>query len=290
MKFLYTLVAFCCCIFFISSCNIINPSEPVPTYVRVDSFSFIGNSSLGTSSHKITAVSAYLDGQSLGVFDLPITIPVIMDKKSKLQLTPVIDYNGFSGVPYVYPFYTSYIIDTLMPAPGKTINLLPTTGYNTGTIAALNIDFENIIPFQPYNQGIDTPIMYVTDPSQVFEGSRSGIVYLTANKDSSVNFSNQEFSAAALKETFLEINYKSTIPFTVGLFTITPKDNATHSAYLAGFYPSSKWNKVYIDLKNFTSTYSGGKFTIVLRAIKEEEHRGKDGYVLFDNIKVVTFP
>lgn len=289
MKFLYTLVISCCCIFFISSCNIINPSEPVPTYIHVDSFSFNGNASLGTSSHKITSVYAYLDGQSIGAFDLPITIPVIIDKKSKLQLTPVIDYNGFGGVPYVYPFYTSYV-DTLTPSPGKTINIVPTTGYHSATKAALNIDFENIIPFQPYTQGIDTPIVYAYGPDQVFEGSRSGIVYLTANKDSSVNFSNQEFSAVALKETFLEINYKSTIPFTVGLFTITPKDNITHSAYIAGFYPSSKWNKVYIDLKNFTSTYSGGKFTVVLRAIKEEEHRGKDGYVLFDNIKVVTFP
>lgn len=285
MKYLYSLVAICCFSFCISSCDIINPAEPVPTYVHVDTFSFAGNNLLGTSSRKITTVYAYLNNQSLGTFDLPVTFPVILDKKSRLQLTAGIDYNGFGGIPAQYPFYTSYI-DSLSPEPGLVKTIIPVTGYHSLSKMIYNADFENANPFQEVNPG-DTPMIRVTHPDQVFEGSGSGLIYLTSAQDSSVITNSDAFSLPEKTDVYLEINYKSNIPFTVGLVTIP--FGVTRMQYLAGFNPRDTWNKVYIDLKTFASTYRGGNFNLLIRAIKENAQKGKDGYVLFDNIKIVSF-
>jgi hypothetical protein len=285
MKYLYSLVAICCFLFSISSCDIINPSEPTPTYIRVDTFSFASNNLLGTRSHKITSVYAYLNNQSIGVYDLPITFPVIMDKKSRLQLTAGIDYNGFGGIPAQYPFYASFI-DSISPTPGQVINTAPVTQYHSSAKMIYNADFENSNPFQAVNPG-DTPIIRVTYPDQVFEGGGSGLLYLTATMDSSIVTNSDAFDISSQTDVYLEINYKSTIPFTVGLVTIP--FGVTRIQYLAGFNPRSSWNKVYIDLKTFASTYRGGNFNLLIRAVKESSQRGKDGYVLIDNVKIVSF-
>ena len=110
-----------------SSCNIINPSEVVPTYVHIDSFSFTGNPVLyGSSSHKITNVYVFFDNASLGVYDLPATFPVIAKGTGVLTVIPGIDEDGRSVNEQVYPFYKNDTI-TLVPDPGHTVKVAPKT-------------------------------------------------------------------------------------------------------------------------------------------------------------------
>ena len=285
MKFLYTPIVLLLIVFCVNSCNLINPTEPVPTYVHVDSFSFTDDTvRMGTNSAKITCVYVYLNNQSIGIFDLPITFPVLLDNKSKLQLSPGYDFNGLAGVPTLQPMYQAWS-DSISPVPGKTITVKPTSKYLPGVEVKYNVDFESRNPF---NGATSVGDMARTDvDSLVFEGQWAGLVFLGANEDSATNFNSDPDSLQALTPTLLEINYKSNIPFTIGMYTNARGVEAIK--YIAGFnaHPGT-FNKVYVDLQAFVSTYQGGKFTLLLRAIKEPEHIGKPGYVAFDNIKIVA--
>src|ERR1043165_596911 len=91
-------------------CNMINPDERIPTYIHIDSFKFINDNPglTGSSSHDIKSVWAFIDGQTVGVFDLPATIPVLLDKTGELKLAPGIDNQGLTTYQELYPFYTIY--------------------------------------------------------------------------------------------------------------------------------------------------------------------------------------
>src|SRR3954469_7333951 len=102
--YLFVVIAAC---FMQQGCNIINPAEPTPTYVHIDSFNMQGNVNVtGTNSHKITNVWVYYNNHSMGVFNLPVTVPIITEgTNGVLRLQPGIDANGFSTIEIPYPFY-----------------------------------------------------------------------------------------------------------------------------------------------------------------------------------------
>src|SRR5947208_2212519 len=115
-------------------CNVINPHEPTPTYVHIDSFHFVANPTyVGTTiSHKITTVWAYYNNNPIGEFDLPCTIPVVTNGETgTLELAPGILINGLNSSLTAYPFYT---LDTfrLPTMPGKIVNHTPVTEFDKG--------------------------------------------------------------------------------------------------------------------------------------------------------------
>lgn len=277
-------------LFLASGCDLINPSEPVPTYVRIDSFTVKGNElQTGSNSHKITSVYAYLNNQSLGTFDLPALFPVILDKSGKILLTAGIDKNGISSYPAQYPFYTSDTF-TLTAAPGTTVTYAPKVRYFDSAKVQFYVDFDGtpvgaVSATNPFKtlEG-DTTVKTTGKPEEVFEGAHSGIIALYGNADTSVSINTNPFKLPPNKDIYLEMDYKSTVPLTVGLNTNTAGDE--HTAYLVGFYPRSTWGKVYISLRSFASTYQGKDFYLLLRAVKDKPG---DGYVLIDNLKIVSF-
>src|SRR6185369_3550902 len=94
---------------FISSCNIINPAEPVPSYVHIDSFSLSTNLiTQGSKSNKVVDVWAFVDGNAVGTFELPATFPVLSAGSHKLTLRPGILLDGIAATRSIYPLYTGY--------------------------------------------------------------------------------------------------------------------------------------------------------------------------------------
>src|SRR4249919_1549142 len=80
----YTIVSSCYSfsllvifVFLFSSCEIINPSEPIPAYIKIDKFDITPTPSLGTDSSKITNVFVYMDAEFQGGYSLPAHFPVI---------------------------------------------------------------------------------------------------------------------------------------------------------------------------------------------------------------------
>lgn len=257
----------------------------MPSYVRIDSFAFQGNTALtGSNSHRINSVFVFLNNQSIGIYDLPVTFPIILDKPGKLMLTPGINYNGMRSYQVQYPFYLS---DSLTISPDLGTNstriIVPTARYYPTVKFAYRQDFENYASAPFVNAGSDTSIG-VSDNPDPLEG-KYGSIIISSSKDSSVNITRDAFPLPANSEVYLEMDYKTNIPLTIGMQTIV--GNEVKRAYLLGLNPRTTWGKVYIDLRTFASTFQGDSYNLILRAVRTSDVN--EGRVQIDNLKIVHF-
>lgn len=271
-----------------SSCDIINPSEPTPTFVRIDSFSFSNPdpNRTGSGSHKITAVWVYQDNDALGVFDLPCTFPVLMDKKSVLSIAPGITYGGLKDYQAMYPFY-AFDSMTVEPAPGETVVFNANTRYYDGVSFPYKEDFEIGNGFERADKNVveDTSLVRTADADKVFEGGGSGYIYMDANHPSTEVVNTNAFNLGN-GNAFIELNYKCSVGFLVGLRG-TLQDDVTVYKYFHGVNANGNWNKMYIDIEPYIGELKALEYQVLIQSALPSGQ--SDGYILLDNIKVVTF-
>jgi hypothetical protein len=266
-----------------AGCDLINPAEGIPTYVQIDSFSFSNpNPGLtGTGRQAINSVWVYLDGESIGVFELPATIPVLLSSKRQLQLAPGVDNQGLKDYKLPYPFFSFYNID-IEPKPGEIVKLQPETKY-ISDLKFWHSDFESGNVFAKLSG--DTSIRIVRGQDSVLEGGAAGCISLgngLANAESTTLISS--FSPGT--QGYLEFNYKGNLSFQVGILVIL--SSGTQYSYLAGIKAKEEWGKFYLDINQYTAQYSGALgYSVLIKSSLEEGQTG--GYVLLDNIKAVWY-
>lgn len=287
LKFLY-LSLFIVCSF--SACNIINPKEQIPTYLHLEPFIFNNpdSSFTGSATYAIPSAWVYVDDVAAGTFDLPCTVPVMMSKTGKVKIVPAVVNQGIKSYVIQYPFY-QFDTTTLFYNPGKIQNYSPKTNYSkdlTSNSFKLKVNFEEGLLFR--NLSGDTTIMLEKAPDKVLSGSNSGAIYLKAPQKWSESISSNYFETTQ-NTCYLEFDYKGTLPFQIGLQGEN-SEGAVYGEYLAGFYPKDNWGKIYIDLSTFLKTNSTYKKVYIKVRSTLEEFDGKytDGYVLLDNIKVIS--
>jgi len=273
---------------FSQGCNVINPKEQIPTYIHIDTFRFDVNPLLPniSTSHLINSVCVYYNNNLIGSYDLPATFPIKTAGDSgtgKLEIAPGIAVNGQNNLLDIYPFY-QIDTSTFTIQPGKIINHLPRTLYYTGAKVTKISDFEGPVNFSLSAGQI--PMVKVTDPAIVFEGAASGSISLNAVGDSSVDSSTVASFVIPEGAAFVEFNYKSDVPFYVGL---QANYNTIHSTpyYLVGISPISHWQKFYVNVATFAATYKATTYTLYIKAVLAEGQTS--GRLLLDNIQLVTF-
>lgn len=270
-----------------AGCNIINPPESIPTYVRIDSFEFAGDPAItGSNSHKITNVYVYFDNSPVGVFDLPASFPVIMDRPGVLTVLPGIDFDGLSGYATVYPLYYGDTM-SIAPTPGVEQRLVPNTGYVQGTGLQANEEFE---------QGVGSANSFVkltgtvelensSDPDVVFEGHGSGQIILDT-KDSATVIYRNGISISSNKNTYIELDYRSNCRVWVGM-TVDEMTGGFYAEYIVGLNPREQWGKIYIGADDFIGPHQGSNYKLMIHV--ERPAGVAKGYAYFDNIKVINF-
>lgn len=284
------LISFISVLTIISGCNIINPEEKVPTYLHIDPYTFSNPDSAvtGSSSHLVTSSWVYFNGFPVGVFDLPCTVPVVTDQAGTIYVLPGVTNQGIKSYQIQYPFYRG---DTfhLEYNPGKTQSFKPATRYYeslTSSNFPLIETFDNGNIFTKLSG--DTFITRSTDASLRFEGTASGYIYMKSPQTTSESISTISFLRST-NNCYMELNYKCSLPFQVGIKGADSSGN-TYGEYLAGFNPKNEWNKVYIDLMPFMRNYYYfSKFFIMVRvALNDPGKTYNEGWVILDNIKIVT--
>jgi len=109
MKHTYTIFIAGFLLLMASACNIINPAEPVPSYVHIEKINLSTTySPEGSNSSKIADAWVYMDGSLLGCFELPVTFPVIGTGTHSFTIKPGIKVNGIAATRAPYPFFNSY--------------------------------------------------------------------------------------------------------------------------------------------------------------------------------------
>lgn len=273
-----------------SACNIINPKEPVPTYIQLSEFTFTNpdSSFTGSSSHLIPSARVSVDDKIVGTFDLPCTVPILLSKTSVVAIAPFVNNQGLKSYVFNYPMYERDTT-TLYLSPGNVQNYTPKTRYSRDLRSndfRLKINFEEGLFFK--NLSGDTTMILEKDASKVMEGASCGGVYLQAPQKITESISTTYFDYTT-NSCYLEFNYRCSMPFQIGL-QAENADGLTYGEYLAGYYPKDSWGKIYMDVSSFVqSNKSYSKFYIKLRTnLDEFDGKYTEGYVLIDNIKVVS--
>ena len=80
----------------ISACNIINPKEQTPTYLHLEPFTFYNPDSniTGSSTFDVPVAYVYANDLPVGLFDLPCTAPILINKKAAIRIIPGVYNQG----------------------------------------------------------------------------------------------------------------------------------------------------------------------------------------------------
>ncbi|MEI8279713.1 MAG: hypothetical protein WCG87_08100 [Bacteroidota bacterium] len=311
MKLHYTKLIFIALLVwaYSSGCNVINPSETVPTYIHIDSFQFVpGNYNVtGSSTHKITSVWAYYNGSPIGVFSLPATIPVIAKGNGTMSFIPGVSMDGMSSYQTQYPYYLPDSA-SLTAQPGKIITMVPKSAYVSSTVFLMIENFDVTTSFVKDPESLcDTTITRVgnvggVNSGLVEEGGGSGYIHLGTTNDSAQSLTKLTYTIP-IGHTYLELDYKCNTTFYVGIRAYNNSTGSTQPVstvnWLMGVRPTPydsttgkyPWNKVYVSLESFVganqTTSNTVSFAIYIKAAVDAGNQS--GYVSLDNLKILSF-
>ena len=222
----------------------------IELYVTIESFNYNTNNnetipfSNDFESINISDCWVTFNGQFIGAYEMPSNIPVHMSGNINARISPGIKVNGISSNRIIYPFYKEYEISTEINLD-QNIELYPVTEYrdNVDLDDLTGGDFEigNILIATEFSDTIP-----ITQTENVFQGNKSCAIYLDTTNQyflvkniESLTFQNY------IDDIFLELDFKSSIPFRVGL--ILNNDVSTRQEHMI-IYESNDWKKLYLDL------------------------------------------
>lgn len=292
---------------FATGCTVFNRDKSVPSFIRIDSIAVHVPEPAGclqcpgTQSNKITDAWVYVNDNLVGIYEVPVTVPIYASGKTNIKIGAGIKNNGISNTHVLYPFYDFFQADVNL-IPTATIDFshdsatsgvswkrhYPVVEYFQSGLHFWNENFQDVGVNMVVTANSDTSLERTTDPAEAFQDeygalSKSGIVHLTADKPYFECKPYAQFAFPHGAKVYVELNYKSNCPIQVGLYTVDP---SVQKSSPKGILPSAKWNKIYIELTNevvnYTSTHN---FEVYLEAQKPDSVA--EGKVLIDNVKVI---
>jgi hypothetical protein len=268
----------------LQGCNVINPSEPTPAFLHIDSVQVVATNTNqhGSISNNITDVWAYHNNDLLGAFHLPADIPIIPSDLNALDIRAGIMTNGVQATREAYPFYKVYSSKVDWQA-GTRKTITPVFSYVDNAKFHWIEDFE--FGASMLNAGGDTNWNKYSGPN-VFEGISCGYAYVdTAHKIARSEFQ-VGLNLPSGRPYYIEMNYKCDVP--IKIFVSSTINGNKQEIFLAGVNPKPEWNKIYfnlgalIDYMNSNSEYL---FTIESGLLDGQ----LKGEAYFDNFKIIGF-
>lgn len=274
------------------SCETINPPEEIPSFVRIDSISVTTQySTQGTTSSNITEGWLFVNDEFIGIYGLPALIPVLNSGDVNIKVKAGIKKNGIGFTRVDYPFYNFYETSaTLIKNDTTTIN--PVVPYYANR-SYWHEDFEDPgLKLVQLESQSDTGIVIIEEPIEdVFEGNGAGKVTLDDANNSFFILTDNEFQFPLGKPVFLELNYKTTQDFSVGVYSRQSGQSIFQASVFVRAFKNElnqpEWNKIYIDLSEVINSNSSGSFNheVYINGIKTQD--AETATFLFDNLKIV---
>lgn len=268
-----------------NSCELINPEEKIPSYIRIQNQTLETDLiSQGSSSHKITDAWVTINTSYLGTFEVPSTIPVLLTGKQHLILRAGIKENGISATRVAYPFYQPFETDILLSVK-ELDTIQPKYVYNPLTQFKWMDDCNDVFSMDKSSRNTAT-ISITSNVQDIYEGKGSMEILL----DSAHNFfeilTKDYYDLPRDKPIWLELNFKTDIPVGIGLINASATNFDQYSKVFLN--TSNSWNKVYLNFTpNITSQPTGTYFKVFIGTILPEGTTS--AHIYLDNIKLLTF-
>jgi len=276
------------CIFVIvllsfAACDVINPDEPIPAYIKLEDFNVSSGSSQGSADSKITDGYLYINNEFLGVYELSKTIPIIASGETDIFVDPGIKENGIAATPNIYPFFKRFSTSVNLEA-GEVTTITPETSYNSEATFAYIEDFEitNSVDFDADGDSLNAAQIITTG---AYEG-RS--IRFSVDEDvprAEVATSEKFFLPTDGGLTYLELNYKNDAFLQVGLIGYQQSSGVPIKYVKITLNPRDTWNKIYINLTD--DLIQSDLFNYQLLFIGNLPAGGASANFYLDNIKLI---
>jgi len=270
--------------FTISSCHKWDKEEKIPSYIQITNASLQTNvSTEGVNTHKITDVWVNIDGNLQGIYEMPVTFPVLETGKHLITIRAGIKVNGIAASRAPYPFYNMYNIDTILPK-GEILKLNPTFSYKSETKFAWIEDFEGNGFSLDKMIGSDTILYVVTDSNENLYGRFN----IDAIRQKFYYKSSEAYQLPINgSAVFLELDYRCTHPFTIGLLVNKLQSSIANDIIVLNPHPHS-FNHIYIDLTyTVTQNMEAVNYNVIFRSVLQDGYT--EGKIEIDNIKLLHF-
>ncbi len=272
-------------LFLTSSCKEENLKPGIPAYVHVEPFDFeTYYPNQGTDRQLIKDVWVFADGATIGVFELPANIPILMEGIGELRLEAGIEINGIATTRINNPFFEPVVIDNFTFIPDSVVSISPVTSYRETNEFVWMEDFEDpSISLDTSYLGGSAAIVRVQG-ANVYEGNYSGKITLDSL--------HQVFEAATFdsyilpvngRPVLLEMNYKNDYFFSVGI--IEQSTSQVIKTEVIVLYARDDWNKIYINLTDKVRASSASSFKILIRTYITDNDT--EANIFLDNFKLM---
>jgi len=243
MRYSFLLI---CCLLIISGCTLINEPEKIPAYIQIDAVELSVKVGQGANTQNFKDIWVYVNGESIGAYELPAVVPVIFDDNEvDLSFQAGIRVNGTASNPNYYPFTTVYETTISLKA-NDTIQIDPVFEYISGTLVAFNESFESDHGFVLDVDG-DTSTYLIRTGLDASSGSYSGFMSIEGDTVMEVG---AEYLVEDFPENgssvYLELDYKSNVIFDIALIGYNAQSSDKY--YFLAINPKENWNRIYIDM------------------------------------------
>lgn len=288
------------------SCNKFKGSQEIPAYIKINPWTFTTDYQYeGAATHAITDAWIYIDGNLLGCFEMKshddgeyAMIPVLKQGNHTMQVYPGVKLNGISSTRIQYPFYKPCVYHhSFTPGVIETIN--PSTKYYSvdSTLVRFKMmeDFEEVNNIRLYR--LDTTYADLVqishrnnpnawmDPYDTLNHYRSGYIHVGDSLKRFCVASDRLVGLPTLGNyVLLEMDYKCTEDFMIGMFIRTPQDGIMDKE-LIYLKKTDTWKKAYVNFSpTVTENYNASYLKFYFSGAVEGD-RTADFY--FDNIKLI---
>ncbi len=280
------LYLFLCATTFTVSCTFFDSEDNIPAYLSIQSLQTQVNQDEGFNSNALKDVWVYADNELLGVFPVPVEVPIIVNNEiTEITLFAGIRNNGISGNPVAYAFLNR-LDYSLNLVGGQTEVLNPVFTYRDNAIFEYVEDFEGA---HALGHDLDTISSngLVTTSEEAFGGSKSGKLYVDEEKPELQFGSTFVYSAQNLnnQSVYIELDYKNDALFFVGIVAIVQGQELLQ--YKVAIPARDDWNKIYVDITDELSVTGVDDYRIAFGLGLEDGD--SEGTVYIDNVKLVHF-
>jgi hypothetical protein len=275
-------------LFSLGGCELFDAQEQIPAYIRIERIDLIDNPDVdeGTLSNRIVDAWIFIDDKLIGAFELPCTVPVLLDGEHEIAVYAGIYLNGVKTTRVYYPFYDPWK-EKITLSPDSITTLSPKVSYSTSIKLPLHETFE--LGGVLIEEGLKSLAkLEKTDlASEVFQGNYSGKIVLTSTDTIWEGVSIQPFKLpSAGGHVFVELDYKTDADILVGLYAI--KASTILQLEVAGILPRSDWSKIYINLTPTVFRHNDAiEFKLFFGSVKSSD--ATELKLLIDNVKLIHF-
>ena len=268
----------------ILSCN--KKEVKIPSYIHIDQVTLSTDPLLeGSNSSRITDAWVSLDGQLIGTFELPATVPVLADEGSHtITVAPGILVNGISSSRAEYPFFSAYAT-TLNLTKESYNTLIPGTTYLSSAHFVWKENFDNSsFSIEKTGRSDATITIQKATGTLAFEGSGSAMVSMTSGQTIFECASVDEYGLPKDgSDIYLELNFKSNVNILVGLYTSA--SSGTYQEPVETLVPAPEWKKIYIYLTSVAGLHADAGGHKVFFGVTGDGSVNPEFF--FDNIKLI---